>query len=290
MLGVVAGLFLAHGADAGDLRLNSQIDSDALGRPFLYNIYLPDGHDAPDAAFPVVYLLHGFGGGRHEWAEGGRLAEQLDRMIAAGEIAPVIAVMPEAGKSWYVDSARFGGEGDYETAIVADLVPAIDRAYPTRKTAAGRAIAGNSMGGHGALRLAFRHPDMFGAVAALSPGVWRPDALSWATGPAADPPQEREKWFPRTTGTTFDMEVFKAQSPFASVAAVGALEAPPRILLAVGDDDYWQLHDGTVDMYIALREVGLKPELRVSDGAHDWNYWRPMVPVVFHFFDAGFAP
>ena len=81
----------------------------------------------------MAYLLHGLGGGRHEWRRDGRVADTLDRLIAAGELAPLIAVMPEAGKSWYVDSARFGGEGDYERAIVQDLIPGIDATSYGRK-------------------------------------------------------------------------------------------------------------------------------------------------------------
>lgn len=235
----------------------------------------------------MVYLLHGYGAGQAEWFKGGRVAEVLDRLIAAGEIAPVIAVAPSTGKSWYVDSAAWGGPGDYETAIVRDLVAAVDGAYPTVAGREGRAIAGNSMGGHGALRLAFAHPDRFGAVAALSPGIWKPGSISEMTGPRFESPENREKWYPRTTGETFDLRVLNAQSPFALVAAVAASDTPPRIFLATGDDDYWHLQDGTLEMYLDLVAHGLKPELRVDDGGHDWKYWRRTVEPVLRFFDAG---
>jgi enterochelin esterase family protein len=286
--GLALALAVAPAAGAGEL-LDLAAPSPALGRELPYVVYLPDAAAEPDARLPAIYLLHGYGGGRHEWVRGGRIDETLDQMIAEGVVAPVIAVMPEAGRSWYVDSARFGGPGDYATAIVRDLVTAVDAAHPTRAEPRSRAIAGLSMGGHGALRLAFAHPETFGAVAALSPGIWDPEGVSWQGGPLGETPEERERWYPRTTGERFDMETFKAQSPFAMLEAVGAMASPPRIFLASGDDDFFDLHDGTVEMYLALRRIGLEPELRIGDGGHDWAYWRSVVPEMLAFLDAGFG-
>ncbi len=279
-------LFQVITVRAGELRVNQSLPSAALGQDLPYSIYLPSSSGVEGARYPVVYLLHGLGGGQHEWRKGGRIAETLDRLIESGAISPVITVMPEAGKSWYVDSKQFGGPGDYETAITRDLVAGIDRLYPTLANARHRGIAGVSMGGHGALRLAFAHPEIFSAVAALSPGIWKPGGVSEQSGPAVETAEEREKWYPRTTGETFDMEIFNAQSPFALIGNAARQERPVDVFLAVGDDDYWTLYDGTVEMYIELRRVGLKPELRVGDGGHDWKFWRLMIADVFQFFDA----
>lgn len=283
--GLAFAVALAPAASAGEI-LERVAPSPALGRDLPYVVYLPDAAAAGDARFPALYLLHGYGGGRHEWVRGGRIEETLDRMIADGAIAPVIVVMPEAGRSWYVDSARFGGPGDYETAIVRDLVTAVDAAHPTRAEPRFRAVAGLSMGGHGALRLAFGHPETFGDVAALSPAIHDAGGLS---GPLGATPEERERWYPRTTGATFDLATFHAQSPFALIAEVTAQRDPPRVFLASGDDDYFDLQDGTVGMYLALRRIGLEPELRIGDGGHDWAYWRSVVPEMLGFLDAGFG-
>lgn len=270
---------------AGELLIDRTLPSPALGGDIRYSVYLPSSAGPAGARFPVVYLLHGLGGGQREWLRGGQVDEMLDRLIGTGSIEPTIAVMPEAGKSWYVDSRRFGGPGDYETAIVRDLVAGIDANYPTLAEAQHRGIAGISMGGHGALRLAFAYPDVFSAVAALSPGIWLPGGVSERTGPATEAPADRERWYPRTTGETFDLDTFDTQSPFALVDDVARLERPPAIFLAVGDDDYWKLHDGTVEMYIELRRAGLTPELRVADGGHDWEYWRGVTGEALRFLD-----
>jgi enterochelin esterase family protein len=284
----LAILAMVHttGSRAGELLIDRTLPSPALDGEIRYSVYLPSSAGMSDVRFPVIYLLHGLGGGQGEWLKGGQVKDVLDRLIGKGAIGPVIAVMPEAGKSWYVDSRRFGGPGDYETAIVRDLVDGIDSTYPTLAEARHRGIAGISMGGHGALRLAFAYPDVFSAVAALSPGIWLPGGVSERSGPATEAPADREKWYPRTTGATFDLDVFNAQSPFALVDDVARLERPPAIFLAVGDDDYWKLHDGTVEMYIELRRVGLTPELRVANGAHDWKYWRRVTGEALRFLDS----
>ena len=287
VLAAVSVVLISSGTLAGEVLRDQQAPSPALGQALSYTIYLPDGHAEPDAGFPVIYFLHGFGGGQREWFHAGRLEEVLDRLIEAGEIRPVIAVSPSAGKSWYVDSAEYGGPGDYETAIVGDLVAEIDRAYPTLSDSAHRAVAGISMGGHGALRFAFAHPNLFSAVAALSPGIWKLDGVSWSQSPQFDSPDDLERLFPRTTGETFDLATFGAQSPFSLVADIADHEAPPRVLLTTGDDDELALNDGTVEMYLDLRAYGLRPELRVTDGGHNWRHWRQMVDEVLHFFDQG---
>ncbi|MEM6547505.1 MAG: alpha/beta fold hydrolase [Pseudomonadota bacterium] len=290
IVGLVAVFaMLAVEAWAGEVRENQAAPSPALGGEIRYSLYLPEGHET-GARYPVVYLLHGYGGGQREWLHGGRLEALLDRLIAADEIGPVIAVMPAAGKSWYVDSARYGGPGDYETAIMRDLMAEIDRRYPTRAAFGQRAVAGNSMGGFGALRLAFRHPERFAAVAGLSPAIFMPDGVSWPDTLATSPTEEQDKWFPRTFGERFDLEIYKAETPFAHLDTMMAAQAQPQVLLTVADDDYFRLHDGTVEMYVELRRRGLKPELRVGDGGHDWDYWRGAAEEAFRFFDGVFHP
>jgi enterochelin esterase family protein len=275
----------ANAADAGTVLRRQMVLGQGRTPDIAYSIYLPDGHAAPSARFPVVYLLHGYGASDDEWLAAARLPETLDRMIADGEIAPLIAVMPDAAKSWYVDSPRSGGPGDYETAIVDNLVRAIDGRYQTRAIADSRAIAGVSMGGFGALRLAFKHPDRFRAVAALSPGLFKPEGLSWRHGPALERRANRERWYADIFGTPFDLGLYIAQSPFAYVAQFAEATPRPDILLVVGDDDGLGSYDGTVEMFLELRAAGLKPELRVADGGHDWRFWRAMTPELFRFLD-----
>lgn len=286
----VLGLLLSTAAaSAGEVRAGLIAPSTALGRGLTYAIYLPETR-ADGERFPVVYLLHGYGASSREWIDNGRIGETLDGLIAAGEIDPLIAVMPDADKSWYVDSASYGGPGDYETAIVRDLVGEIDARYSTIADPAHRALAGNSMGGFGALRLAFFHPDTFAAVAALSPAIFAPDGSSSHEGQLAATQEELDRWYPATFGATFAPAIYRAQSPFARVEDIARRERPPRVLLSVGDDDFFGLYFGTLDMFEALRRAGIDAELRVVDGGHDWRVWRPAAVEALRFFDAGWRP
>ncbi len=286
LLALASACLMALPALASGNLVETRLASPALGRDLPYAVYLPAA--ARDAArrFPVVFLLHGYGAGYRQWIEGGDIARSLDDLIASGSLPPMIAVMPDAANSWYVDSARYGGPGDYETAIVRDLVREVDALYPTQASRGTRAIAGLSMGGFGALRLAFRHPATFGAVAGMSPAIWKPGAVSWTHGPATMEPSAAAAKFLRTTGPGFDAAVLAAQAPFAHVGEIAARSDAPDILLTVGDDDYFSHYDGTTELFLDLRAAGLKPELRVSDGGHNWAHWRPMAREVFGFLAA----
>jgi enterochelin esterase family protein len=144
-----------------------------LGDPHVPSaVYLPPGY-ASNAALPVVYCLAGFTGtGRMllntmPWVEG--VDERLDRLIASGQVRPLIAVLPDCftryGGSQYVNSSA---TGRYEDYLVAEIVPHIDRTYRTLARPGSRAVMGKSSGGYGACVLAMRHPDLFGLMACHS--------------------------------------------------------------------------------------------------------------------------
>ena len=134
-------------------------------------VWLPSSYAETDARYPVVYFLAGFG----ESASDASIGAALEPAIASGAIPAVIVVGASGrnalGGSFYVDSPVTGGWG---TAIHRDLVSWIDATYRTIAAPEGRVVAGFSMGGFGAFDLAMRHPDVFGAVYALSPGAITP--------------------------------------------------------------------------------------------------------------------
>lgn len=136
-------------------------------------VYLPPGYDDGEARYPVVYLLAGFTGRGtfmlNDSAFDENIQERIDRLIADGQVQPMILVMPDCftryGGSQYLNSSA---TGRYEDHLVEELVPFIDRRYRTRAEPGYRAIAGKSSGGYGALVQAMRHPDIFGALACHS--------------------------------------------------------------------------------------------------------------------------
>jgi len=146
-----------------------------LGDPHVRTVpvYLPPGYDDPRNArrrYPSAYVLTGFTGKGtmlvNDSGFGEPLHHRLDRLIAGGRVQPLIAVMPDCftryGGSQYLDSSA---HGRYETHLIKELVPYVDRAYRTKAKAAHRAVLGKSSGGFGAIVHGLRHPDMFGALA-----------------------------------------------------------------------------------------------------------------------------
>jgi len=145
-----------------------------LGDPHIRRVpvYLPPGYDHGRQTYPVIYWLHGFTGiglsaiNANPWVPS--LPECMDRVLAAGA-PPAILVMADGftkyGGSQYLNSSA---TGQYEDFIVTETVAHIDRRFRTDASAPRRGINGKSSGGYGALVLAMRHPDVFGAVASHS--------------------------------------------------------------------------------------------------------------------------
>jgi len=146
-----------------------------LGDPSVRTVpvYLPPGYDDPAQLrrrYPSVYVLTGYTGRGtmllNDTGWGETLPRRLDRLIHAGTIQPMIAVMPDCftkyGGSQYLDSSA---HGRYETHLIKELVPFVDRTFRTLAKPAHRAVMGKSSGGYGAIVHGLRHPDVFGALA-----------------------------------------------------------------------------------------------------------------------------
>jgi S-formylglutathione hydrolase FrmB len=165
-------------------QLAARVDTGALGRPVDVRILLPEDYDATTRRYPVLYLFHGTSGRAADWVSFGDAVE-----TTAG--LPLIVVMPDAGfdgdgGGWFADwfNGGAGGAPMWETFHVHEVVPWVDDNLRTVATRAGRAVAGLSQGGFGALSYAARHPDLFTSVASFSGGCVidrDPQAIAIAT-------------------------------------------------------------------------------------------------------------
>jgi len=140
-------------------------------------VYLPPDYDKQTKVrYPVVYLLHGFTPAANKtWIiedEGLRMnvGAIMNKLVSERKVRPMILVMPDGsnkfGGSFYTDSIT---TGNWENFMTRELVSYIDKKYRTIPNAASRGITGHSMGGYGAIKLAMKHPDIYGAVYATSP-------------------------------------------------------------------------------------------------------------------------
>ena len=132
-----------------------------------YHVYTPAAYDsAPERRFPVVYWLHGSGGGLSGIP---MVARHFDEAIEAGKAPPCLVVFVNGLEmGMYVDWAN--GAAPVESVVVKDLVPHIDATYRTIAAREGRLLDGFSMGGYGAARLGFKYPEMFRAVSIMGAG------------------------------------------------------------------------------------------------------------------------
>ncbi|MEQ9185021.1 MAG: alpha/beta hydrolase family protein [Thalassobaculaceae bacterium] len=244
-----------------------------MGAPIDVRVYVPST-GATIGPLPVVYLLHGFGGGAGDWLGGGGAKATADRVFAMPDAVPMLLVMPGVGNSWYVDSEKHGA---WERALIDDLIPAIERIYPVRRERGQRFVAGLSMGGYGALRLAVHHPRVFGAAAAFSPAVFE-DVRS-----AAEFPDFQLRFFAGAFGEPLDPALFNAANIFAPLDTI-----PPTLetgfYVMTGDHDGLGLWDGALRFFRAARAAGHPVELRVHDGDHEWRLWREELEPALRWF------
>ena len=227
-----------------------QVYSNAMKKNLKTVIIRPDLYDA-GKAFPVVYLLHGYSGNYADWvskAAGFQKAADLHNMII---------VCPDGGYgSWYWDSP-VDPKSQFETYVAKELVAHIDSKYKTIKDKSGRAITGLSMGGHGALYLALKHQDVFGAAGSMSGGVdIRPFPNNWDMaknlGKYAEQPERWEK------NTVINMLHLLTPNALA-------------LMIDCGTDDFFFKVNENLHDQLVYRNI--PHDYLVRPGAHNWPYW-----------------
>jgi len=161
LISMLVGCTLVNAA--GTVIIDS-LYSQSLDDTRYMRVYLPEGYSTSTDYYPVIYFLHGGGSNHNSYSN---IYYHLDTLIANGHIEPVIMVKPDASVppyygSCYTNSALYG---DFEDYIVYDLIEYIETTYRAIPSRSRRTIMGHSMGGSGALKLAFNHPDIYRAVA-----------------------------------------------------------------------------------------------------------------------------
>jgi S-formylglutathione hydrolase len=222
-------------------------------------IYLPTGYDGPDM-LPLVLMLHGGEGSEQDLL---RFVPLIDSMIENGAVAPFVVAMPGARRSLYMDYAD--GTERWETFILSDLLPALRTELNVSNKRERTFVAGWSMGGLGSLRLAFKHPDLFGAVAAVEPAVEA--ALAWdEVGPRVKF-WRPEEFTERIFGSPVDTAYWAANNPATIAKLDPARLLDLRIYIEVGDQDMLYLHEGVEFLHRTLFDAGIGHDYRLVHGA-----------------------
>ncbi|MCA1615482.1 MAG: esterase family protein, partial [Acidobacteria bacterium] len=157
-------------AQAGGRVEYTEFESASLGgRKVRCAVSLPASYDADKARrYPLVVFLHGLNNSERDWEAEGMQA-RLESLRAAGKVGDFVVAAPFGGNSFYLNAK---GGAAYEDAIVKDFIPFVERQYRAGGKPALRLIEGLSMGGYGALLIAFKHPEMFAGVAAHSAALF----------------------------------------------------------------------------------------------------------------------
>ena len=226
-----------------------------------FHLYTPENYDTDQKKrFPVLYWLHGTGGGRGGIAP---MSAWFDAAIRAGKIPPMLVVFPNGlATSMWCDSKD--GRVPMESVLVKELVPHIDATFRTLAKREGRLIEGFSMGGYGAARLGLKYPDVFAGFSCLAGG---PLDLDLAGPRATGNPEERERLFKGTFGG--DLDYYRAQSPLTlATQHADAARGKLRIRIAAGLRD----NTGPLNRAFSDRLAELKVEhtfTKVPGVGHD---------------------
>ncbi len=226
------------------------VQSPNLPTPMTILVTVPENIDTAQN-LPVVYLLHGYSGDQNDWLR------HQPRIKDMADQYGMIIVNPDGRNTWYFDSPE-KPEIKMESFIINDLIPYIDNKYPTAADRTKRAITGLSMGGHGALYLAFRHPDLFANAGSMSGGVdIRPFPEYWEIKTMlGDINQYPERW--------------EANSVINLVDRLKPGEI--NINFDCGIDDFFAKVNE--NLHIALVKAGIPHDYTSRPGAHTWEYWN----------------
>lgn len=237
-------------------------------------ISFPSGYEKGESRYPVVYLLHGGSGAFSDWHQ--KVTEKgIVNQLA--EEHKVLIVTPGVGPaSYYYDSPLLDSVR-YETYMIQELIPFIDKNYRTLAQKESRAITGLSMGGHGAITLAAKHPTLFIAAGSMS-GVMNIDTDLWKVG--EDFRSLRKKGQIEMLGAiNYQGPLF---NPYTAVGLVDQLKNQKvSLIIDCGVDDF--LIETNRQMHSLLMEKKVAHEYIERPGAHTWNYWTEALPVQFFF-------
>lgn len=251
--------------------------SSALTRTMTVKVVIPPRYETGlRASYPVLYFLHPWGLSPRYITDKLRIAVHLWEGVVGGALPPMIIVVPEGGKSFFVNAAdppghdwsriveanpgffedaltQYGRYGDY---IWQDVIPFVESHYRVRTDGSGRAIGGISMGGAAAAVHAFRSPAAFAAVGMHSPALF-----------AGHPENAGPPWIFGLNGAGF-----AARNP-ADCALSLEPDTNLRIYLDTGDEDA-MLHE-VHNLHMVLAERHMNHAYVVRPGGHNKHYWEP---------------
>tara|TARA_B110000285_G_scaffold120548_1_gene136327 strand:- start:1042 stop:1854 length:813 start_codon:yes stop_codon:yes gene_type:complete len=226
-------------------------------------VIIPDNYTTQKEDFSVLYLLHGAYGNYTDWTT------KVPHIQEYANTYNMIIVCPDGGdNSWYFDSP-IDKKFNYETYISKELVSAVDEKYRTSKTRNSRAITGLSMGGHGALYIAFKHQDVWGAAGSMSGGLdIRDFPTSWDISKRlGNYDLYKENW---EKNTVINLVYLLKEDNL-------------KLIFDCGIDDFF--YDANKRFHQKLIKKNIPHSYVERPGNHDWDYWSNSIKYQLLFFN-----
>src|ERR1035438_295158 len=252
------------------------LQSHILGESVHYCVMLPPDYNAATAGhsprrYPVLYFLHGLGDNEQTLLKGGGW-DLIEDLRKKRQVAAFLVVTPEGKRGFYINSAD--GRVRYSDFFIREFIPYIESHYSIRRERSERGISGVSMGGYGALRFAFAHPELFSSVSAQSAAL------------IAEPPRQAESGLLGTVfGNPIDVPHWNQNSPFvlakrnrAQIRASGL-----SIYLNCGIKDKFGFDQGAEDPHRQLQAEDIRHKYHLYPGNHGGEYFLAHLGEVLKF-------
>ncbi|MGA8145561.1 MAG: alpha/beta hydrolase family protein [Candidatus Acidiferrales bacterium] len=270
------GIFAAPARGAAGRAECQSVRSKILGRAVPYCILLPPSYDEQKTRrYPILYFLHGLGDNEQMFLHSGgwNLIEDLWEQHELGEF---LIVTPAGGASFYVNSRD--GKQRYEDFFLREFLPATEGRYRTEAGRGKRGVAGFSMGGYGALRLAFLHPEVFGSVSVHSAALMEKLPNVSVGGSALSP---RMRLLGDVFGSPPDRVFWDRNNPL-TLARTGQI-AGLKIYFDCGAEDGYGFNEGAEQLDAILASRHIPHEFHIYPGGHDWSYFAEHLPASVEF-------
>lgn len=252
------------------------VPSAVMNKAYKAAVVLPASYANSKASYPVLYLLHGGSGHFNDW-----LNKTPDKMLVKNlaDQFNIIIVMPEGETfGWYLDSP-VDPNNKFETYITKEVIQKIDNTYRTVKSSKGRVITGLSMGGHGAMYLSGRHPELFCAAGTMSGAMDMNYTKFRVNEDFAKSLRDRFQKLLGTSDTSDD--VYVKNSIINMVDAIKKNGMP--VIIDCGVDDF--LIEANRELHHRLVYNNVPHDYTERPGAHTWDYWQNSLPYHLLFFN-----
>jgi len=257
----------AHAQERADCRA---FRSTLLRSSVRYCVFLPASYSAPEAKtrkYPVLYLLHGLGGNEQTMAVDGEWSALQD-LRREGKVGDFLVAAPDGWDTFYINSRD--GKAPYSEFFLREFIPFIERTYRTRSERAARGITGFSMGGYGALRMAFAHPELFASVSSHSGALLRSPPQGVSAGASSG--DLAAELLAKVFGNPIDRPFWDLNSPFVLARKNAPALMKMKIYFDCGTEDRFGFYRGASELHDTLDALKIPHEFHLYPGGHSVSY------------------